>query len=172
MGPTMSEVGQEMVERVKKHGTQNIPSSFIQEWTMVINVRTIFGDSLDARHVLRLFDTFLKVLITWINYTLLLGDWVVNLPFLPAEYTRRKVRQQLRAYVLEDIQQRRKFPSTASDLISLMLSSEDHFTDEAILDEAITFLFAGYDTTSITLVLYFTIHLFLALGFVFPRQTS
>ncbi len=72
----------------------------------------------------------------------------------------RHARQQLVRILDSEIKRRRTLPERADNILDLLLSAKDghdQFSDEEILDQVLTLLFAGHDTTTATVSWMFSL---------------
>jgi len=164
MIPIMVSRCEEFIKKMKegKHDCEErsiyAPSEF-SDLTLRVVISSVFGGDFDADQMSELWH---RVLELRINYTLGkiffpdIWDW---LP-IPWSYKPRRLLHEIAMFVKSAIDRKKILLSqqedqqqTQKDLLSAMLSVVDEETgklieERLIIDESLTFLFAGHDTTS------------------------
>lgn len=79
--------------------------------------------------------------------TFIAPDWA-PIPFLRRE---QKAIEHIEEQIYKIIASRRKSDEDRDDLVSMLLNADTNMSDEQIRDEMFTFLFAGHETTAVTL---------------------
>jgi cytochrome P450 len=147
----MSSIGAKLSSSLSTNSNRSLNAKFIKNWAMRVNIAAIFGDSFDSDFLSDQFAQFVGIMGDWFIYYFIFGNFIKYLP-IPSELRRRKVTTTIKDTLLQDLEHRKKTGKTGAGLISSLLSA--NFPEAFIIDEAITFLFAGYDTTSTLLVLF------------------
>src|SRR5437763_17115273 len=85
-----------------------------------------------------------------------LALWLLRGPGTPHARLRH-ARTRLEQALVAEIERRRREHRTADDIVSMLMRAEDedgwHFSNRQLVDHLLTLLFAGHDTTSITVAL-------------------
>jgi cytochrome P450 len=123
---------------------------WVRQVGMRVAMRALFGfdpDAMDAAETAAEFERGLSF------YGKDLALFLLRGPGTP--YTRmRAARAKLAALIRAEITRRRATPTDGEDILSLLIRAEDEdgwkFSDEQLLDHAVTLLFAGHDTTTTT----------------------
>jgi cytochrome P450 len=118
--------------------------------TMEILTEAMFGSDLDlaARGIFDAAETLREPLRPRNQpVTFLAPDW------LPVPMLRRaeRARDHIESVIYDIVDERRASDTDRDDLLSMLLDSETAMDDKQIRDEMFTFLFAGHETTAVTL---------------------
>jgi cytochrome P450 len=135
------------------------PTELVKTYTMNIICEIAFGGCIDGNVPREIYVESEKwIQPYYIVGMLLMGPWLwKKLTFLPPVYHVDHGIDKVRQLAYKVIDERRKHKSEGrgtDDLIGVMLAAQEdpnceyRVTDEAIASEVMTFLFAGYDTTS------------------------
>jgi cytochrome P450 len=117
---------------------------------MEILTEAMFGSDLDlaARGIFDAAETLREPLRPRNQpVTFLAPDW------LPVPMLRRaeRARDHIESVIYDIVDERRASDTDRDDLLSMLLDSETAMDDKQIRDEMFTFLFAGHETTAVTL---------------------
>ncbi len=118
--------------------------------TLEILVDAMFGRDIDieARGIPEAVEAFQKPMQpSYQPITFFAPDWT-PLPFLRRAH---RAHDHLHAQIDDIIEQRRRDDDDRDDLVSMLLAADTAMDDEQIRDEMMTFLFAGHETTALTL---------------------
>jgi len=123
--------------------------------TMQVLVRTLFGQALDSQELARVQDAMTYIL----DYLMVGGPLTCRLPaWLPRPGVRRyQAAQRVLDEVIAQVIVRERNASQPSDsMLAMLLQMVDEedgtgMTDQQMHDELMTFLVAGYETTSLAL---------------------
>lgn len=160
-GQTMGEIATEVAQGWLPD-RPFVMRSATQEITLRVILRTVFGLDNNERfqqlrqllgEMLHTFDTPLgSSHLFFKGLQKDFGPWSLWRKFL-------RRRQQIKALLLAEIQERRHQP-LGEDILSLLLASRDEqgepMTDRELQDELMTLLFAGHETTASALAWVFT----------------
>jgi cytochrome P450 len=118
--------------------------------TLEILVEAMFGEDIDlaARGIYDAVEAMQEPLKPKNQpVTFLAPDWA------PVPFLRRADRalDHLDAQVYDLLEARRRADTDREDLLAMLLDSDAEMADEQIRDEMLTFLFAGHETTALTL---------------------
>lgn len=127
----------------------------IYEWArkigMRVAMRALFGFDPDAMDAAEAAAEFERGLSFFGRY---FGFWMLRGPGSPYNEMRAS-RKRIVELVGSEIARRRQEGPEGEDILSLLMLAEDEdgwrFSDEQLLDHAITLLFAGHDTTTTTI---------------------
>ena len=147
----MVDCAEAMVDNLHGGGVRSIHADMMH-LTLEVVVRTLFGSSVvRANEVERLLDQVTS------DYRRLLMSWRAAFPGWFPFYSRirfGRARKQLRKVIDELISERRRAPP-GNDMLSRLLEAKDDagrgMSEQQLLDEAITVLIAGHETTALTL---------------------
>lgn len=122
----------------------------IRRCTLEIIVEAMFGEDIDlaARGMYDAVESMQAPLQPQNQpITFLVPEWA------PIPYLRRAQRalDHFETQIYDILQQRRQSDTNREDLLSMLLAAETEMSDEQIRDEMLTFLFAGHETTALTL---------------------
>jgi cytochrome P450 len=148
-----------MVERTRamlatyERGERRNFASDMTDLTLSVVTKTLFGADVeaDARKIGQAISDVQEALVAHIELPIPVPEW------WPSETNRRKVRalREVRGIVRAIVDERRRSGKDGGDLLSTLVFAEDErggrMTDAELFDEAMTLLFAGYETTSMAL---------------------
>jgi cytochrome P450 len=131
-------------------GEVHTMKSEMMRLTMEILVEAMFGSDIDLadRGIFEAAETLREPLRPRNQpITFLAPDWA------PVPMLRRaeRAREHVEAVIYDIVDDRRASETDRDDLLSMLLDAETEMDDELIRDEMFTFLFAGHETTAITL---------------------
>ncbi|MBX3015647.1 MAG: cytochrome P450 [Caldilineaceae bacterium] len=123
--------------------------------TMQVIARTLFGQALDAQMLVRVQEAMTYIL----DYLMVGGPLTCRLPaWLPRPGVRRyqAARRVLDTVIAQVIARERNAPQASDSMLAMLLQMVDEedgtgMTDQQLHDELLTFLVAGYETTSLAL---------------------
>eukprot|EP01080_Neovahlkampfia_damariscottae_P001748 gene1748-517_t len=127
----------------------------ISQLTLEIISESAFGDTSEQRETAKLWCDLSKNFFSVINFGLLLPMSI--LPYLPVPSIKKTFVSQtkMKENITKIMSQRRpkieNGTDDSGDLLSLLMTAEmdgEKISDELVVDESFTFLFAGHDTTS------------------------
>ncbi|MFC7082356.1 cytochrome P450 [Halorussus caseinilyticus] len=128
----------------------------MQQVTLEILLEAMLGADIDIadRGMYDAVDDLLAVLEPSKQpITMLAPDWA-PIPFLRR---RKEAIEHLESQVYDILESRRTSDEDRSDLMSMLLASDEEMDDEQIRDEMMTFLLAGHETSALTLT--YSLHL-------------
>jgi len=145
----------------KYYSTRELFSPFAME--MIIQLA--FGGEFDSKSMTKKWKNLNRIYNFWLFGTLLFGSIWSYIPITYGSGYQKKL-EQIYVDVKKVIANRRKkekenppLPEERKDLISVLINSTDEnnnpIDDQVIVDEILTFLFAGHDTTSVALSWFF-----------------
>lgn len=165
--PVMVEYTNQLIRNLKKQTDAYHPAkSLFALHAMRVIVNLAFGGDFDPVWMLNAWETVEHAFNDWTWGSCLFGDLWDHLP-IPAAAGFDKARMMIRTKLSEVIDQRRARlqqleeegeeldEADQSNLLYVLLESTNEFgepwSNEEIIDQAITFLFAGHDTSSVAL---------------------
>ncbi|WP_132058147.1 cytochrome P450 [Halorussus amylolyticus] len=140
---------EDTVERWRDGGTVDLREEMMRT-TLEILVEAMFGEDIDleARGIYDAVEAMQEPLRPRNQpVTFLAPDWA------PVPFLRRanRAKDHLEAQVYDILDERRRGDADREDLLSMLLDADAGMDDEQIRDEMLTFLFAGHETTALTL---------------------
>lgn len=162
MIPIVNDSIAKTVNALKQRVGEEIPSTFVSDCTMEAIIATAFGSSFDAKWMADSWKKWFSYISNLSVWYLFFGRAAYFLP-VPSVLAMRKIRKETLERVKLQIAERKKAMESESvnnediaDLLTLMIRSGEA-TDESIMNEGLTFLAAGFESTSglIQWTLYF-----------------
>eukprot|EP01119_Soliformovum_irregulare_P024321 TRINITY_DN8690_c0_g1_i1.p1 TRINITY_DN8690_c0_g1~~TRINITY_DN8690_c0_g1_i1.p1 ORF type:complete len:487 (-),score=144.56 TRINITY_DN8690_c0_g1_i1:15-1475(-) len=152
MTRAMTNIAEEMASHLKSLNGAPTTTEFFQRFTMRVIIATTFGEDFDADWMTEHFHRMTGLMNPYAISILTVGKFVTDhVPFGPSSKL-RAVQSEIKQVLREKIAERRSQleknpiePDETSDLLTLFLLNS--MEDDAIIDEGLTFLFAGSDTT-------------------------
>ncbi|MCI5044334.1 MAG: cytochrome P450 [Aquisalinus sp.] len=168
MVPTMETSARETAERIGRaiRNTNqscriDIHEEMIKATYDIIEATLLSGDSRDqAYSQTQLADDITKYLQTVGKFNLLdlldAPDWIPRILANPGINEGKKAIARIRAFAAEQIRNRQQQDHPGDDLLGMMISATDpetgeSLTDQQLLDNLITFIAAGHETTAVAL---------------------
>ncbi|WP_137284289.1 cytochrome P450 [Halorussus salinisoli] len=140
---------EDTTDRWRDGGTVNLRSEMMRT-TLQILVEAMFGEAIDleARGIYDAVEAMQEPLKPRNQpITFFAPDWA-PVPFLRQADA---ALDHLEAQVYDILDDRRSSDTDRDDLLVMLLDSDAEMSDEQIRDEMLTFLFAGHETTALTL---------------------
>jgi cytochrome P450 len=140
---------EDTTDRWRDGGTIDVRSEMMRT-TLEILVEAMFGDDIDleSRGIYDAVEAMQGPLKPRNQpITFLAPDW------LPVPFLRRAeaALDHLEAQVYDILDERRHSETDREDLLAMLLDADTEMSDEQIRDEMLTFLFAGHETTALSL---------------------
>ncbi len=155
--PRMNDLTEQMVAELrteKDAGQPREPFPVLMHHTMRMICLLAFGGRVDAEKALQLYETLSqRFQHEYILTHMALGDTLLSwLWWFPLVSRTMTTVEEIRTLISRSIAHRRaELSSSTDDLLGLMLdqqSRDPSISDNEIIEEARTFLFAGHDTTA------------------------
>eukprot|EP01119_Soliformovum_irregulare_P011854 TRINITY_DN3016_c0_g1_i1.p1 TRINITY_DN3016_c0_g1~~TRINITY_DN3016_c0_g1_i1.p1 ORF type:complete len:486 (+),score=105.35 TRINITY_DN3016_c0_g1_i1:114-1571(+) len=150
---SMTRVAEDMADHLKTLKGQPVSFEFYQRFTMRVIIATTFGDDFDPEWAAPRFHQLTRLMNPYAFTYLLFGSYIAShLPFGPNKkinVVREEIKQALRDRIAKRRKELKEHPITTeetSDLLTMLLLHD--LKEDEIIDEGLTFLFAGSDTTS------------------------
>ncbi|UPV75520.1 cytochrome P450 [Halorussus limi] len=140
---------EDTVGRWRDGGTVDLRDEMMRT-TLEILVESMFGEDIDlaARGIYDAVEAMQEPMKPQNQpVTFLAPDWA------PVPFLRRanRARDHLDAQVYDIIDERRRADTDREDLLAMLLDADAEMGDDQIRDEMLTFLFAGHETSALTL---------------------
>ncbi|MFC4450759.1 cytochrome P450 [Halorussus aquaticus] len=140
---------EDTVERWRDGGTVDLREEMTRT-TLEILVESMFGEDIDleARGIYEAVEAMQGPLEPQNQpITFLAPDWA------PVPFLRRanRAHDHLESQIFDILAERRRADTDREDLLAMLLDADAEMDDEQIRDEMLTFLFAGHETTALTL---------------------
>ena len=150
-GSSMQDIADEHVSRLLP-GTSFRALDFTTQFTLDVIVRTVFGASTDREQ--RELREILSALVRSVPALPVFAP-VLQQPWFPPWSTFLRARAETQHWLEAKIGQRRRDSEPGDDVLSLLLASRyddgSAMADDEVLDQLLTLLLAGHETTAIAL---------------------